>query len=154
MCRLEPINDFTEEIKAHILKYPNAYNIPNNDTTISHFQLSKEDNLFEILDSNNNVIGFVLLYIEFLPNAYNPGEAEIQVGIFNKNKMLPKVLPIIVNQFNNYNFKAIIKYTNASKAKSYISNILLEAKFTDQTNCYYDASETERNLIYHYDCQK
>ena len=73
MCRLEPINDFTEEIKAHILKYPNAYNIPNNDTTISHFQLSKEDILFEILDTNNNVIGFVLLYNEFLPNAYNPG---------------------------------------------------------------------------------
>lgn len=61
MCTLRKIDNFTEKIRDHILEYPDAYNIP--DTTNRDFHLTPEYTLYEVLDSNNNVIGFVLLLL-------------------------------------------------------------------------------------------
>ncbi len=132
MCRLEPINDFTEEIKAHILKYPNAYNIPKDDTTNSHFHLSQEYLLFKVLDSDSNFVGFILLQQLCPASFYHNKEYEIIIGAFNKHRILHNILNLILHEFPDTNFIATIRQSNDNHVIQYISNILCKVGFNQE----------------------
>lgn len=132
MYTLRKIDDFTEKIKEHILKYPNAYKFPNNDTTNKDFHISQGYTLFEVLDSNSNIVGFVLLKLLHPAKFhYNP-EYEIIVGTFNKHRILYNILNLILHKFPNTNFIATIRKSNDNHAIQYISNILCEAGFNQE----------------------